>query len=43
MQEEAQLMEFVRVRQNLRKIHSAIQSKAANSLSAVEECTQNVK
>ncbi|KAI3357100.1 hypothetical protein L3Q82_015571 [Scortum barcoo] len=29
--EEAQLMEFVRVRQNLRKIHSAIQNKAANS------------
>ncbi|XP_034552592.1 protein FAM107B [Notolabrus celidotus] len=30
-QEEAQLMEFVRVRQNLRKIHSAMQNKAANS------------
>uniref|UniRef100_A0A8D2ZNK8 Uncharacterized protein n=1 Tax=Scophthalmus maximus TaxID=52904 RepID=A0A8D2ZNK8_SCOMX len=29
-QEEAQLMEFVRVRQNLRKIHTAIQNKAAN-------------
>uniref|UniRef100_A0A672FF09 Uncharacterized protein n=1 Tax=Salarias fasciatus TaxID=181472 RepID=A0A672FF09_SALFA len=27
---EAQLMEFVRVRQNLRKIHSVIQDKAAN-------------
>ncbi|CAN9515966.1 unnamed protein product [Ophioblennius macclurei] len=27
---EAQLMEFVRVRQNLRKIHSAIQDKAGN-------------
>ncbi|XP_065817796.1 protein FAM107B [Labrus bergylta] len=31
VQEEAQLMEFVRVRQNLRKIHSAIQNKAAHS------------
>uniref|UniRef100_UPI0037E995FD protein FAM107B n=1 Tax=Semicossyphus pulcher TaxID=241346 RepID=UPI0037E995FD len=31
VQEEAQLMEFVRVRQNLRKIHSAFQNKAANS------------
>ncbi|KAG7521316.1 hypothetical protein JOB18_046070 [Solea senegalensis] len=29
-QEEAQLMEFVRVRQNLRKIHSVIQNKAGN-------------
>ncbi|KAK5862978.1 hypothetical protein PBY51_000042 [Eleginops maclovinus] len=28
--DEAQLMEFVRVRQNLRKIHSAVQNKAAN-------------
>ncbi|XP_039979091.1 protein FAM107B [Xiphias gladius] len=28
--EEAQLMEFARVRQNLRKIHSAIQNKAVN-------------
>ncbi|XP_069383492.1 protein FAM107B [Paralichthys olivaceus] len=27
VQEETQLMEFVRVRQNLRKIHSAIQNK----------------
>lgn len=27
--EEAQLMEFVRVRQNLRKIHSVIQDKSA--------------
>lgn len=35
VQEEAQLMEFVRVRQNLRKIHSAIQNKAAN-LSATD-------
>lgn len=26
--EEAQLMEFVRVRQNLRKIHSVIQNKS---------------
>lgn len=26
--EEAQLMEFIRVRQNLRKIHSAIQNKS---------------
>lgn len=40
--EEAQLMEFVRVRQNLRKIHSAIQNKAANA-NATEECPQNVK
>ncbi|XP_070695101.1 protein FAM107B [Pempheris klunzingeri] len=31
VREEAQLMEFVRVRQNLRKIHSVIQNKAANS------------
>nr|XP_020464823.1 protein FAM107A-like [Monopterus albus] len=31
VQEEAQLIEFVRVRQNLRKIHTAIQNKAANS------------
>ncbi|KAM6981906.1 protein FAM107B [Tautogolabrus adspersus] len=31
VQEEAQLMEFVRVRQNLRKIHSAMQNKAAHS------------
>ncbi|XP_074536802.1 protein FAM107B [Halichoeres trimaculatus] len=31
VQEEAQLMEFIRVRQNLKKIHSAIQNKAANS------------
>ncbi|XP_071331087.1 protein FAM107B [Trachinotus anak] len=30
LREEAQLMEFVRVRQNLRKISSAIQSKAAH-------------
>ncbi|XP_071373237.1 uncharacterized protein [Centroberyx affinis] len=30
VQEEAQLMEFVRVRQNLRKIHTAIQNKASN-------------
>uniref|UniRef100_A0A4W6CXK5 Uncharacterized protein n=1 Tax=Lates calcarifer TaxID=8187 RepID=A0A4W6CXK5_LATCA len=30
VREEAQLMEFVRVRQNLRKIHSVIQNKAAN-------------
>uniref|UniRef100_A0A8P4GQL6 Protein FAM107B n=1 Tax=Dicentrarchus labrax TaxID=13489 RepID=A0A8P4GQL6_DICLA len=37
VREEAQLMEFVRVRQNLRKIHSAIQGQAANSLSATEE------
>nr|XP_033485971.1 uncharacterized protein si:ch211-218o21.4 [Epinephelus lanceolatus] len=29
--EEAHMMEFVRVRQNLRKIHSVIQSKAANT------------
>ncbi|XP_058499507.1 protein FAM107B [Solea solea] len=29
-QEEAQLMEFVRVRQNLRKIHSVMQNKAGN-------------
>ncbi|XP_061590642.1 actin-associated protein FAM107A [Cololabis saira] len=28
---EAQLMEFFRVRQNLRKIHSVIQEKTANS------------
>ncbi|XP_040918023.1 protein FAM107B [Toxotes jaculatrix] len=28
--EEAQLLEFVRVRQNLRKIHSVIHNKAAN-------------
>ncbi|XP_035813754.1 actin-associated protein FAM107A [Amphiprion ocellaris] len=28
---ESQLMEFVRVRQNLRKIHSVIQDKAANT------------
>ncbi|KAM9351332.1 protein FAM107B isoform 1-T1 [Symphorus nematophorus] len=39
VREEAQLMEFVRVRQNLRKIHSAIQNKAANS---AEDGTQNV-
>ncbi|XP_062398034.1 uncharacterized protein si:ch211-218o21.4 [Sardina pilchardus] len=31
IREEAQLMEFVRVRQNLRKIHSALQSKNTNS------------
>ncbi|XP_035863941.1 protein FAM107B [Sander lucioperca] len=31
VREESQLMEFVRVRQNLRKIHSAIQNKAANT------------
>ncbi|XP_032363915.1 protein FAM107B [Etheostoma spectabile] len=31
VQQESQLMEFVRVRQNLRKIHSAIQNKAANT------------
>ncbi|CAK6974411.1 actin-associated protein FAM107A [Scomber scombrus] len=31
VREEAQLMEFVRVRQNLRKIHSVIQNKASNS------------
>ncbi|CAJ1055250.1 protein FAM107B-like [Xyrichtys novacula] len=31
VQEETQLMEFIRVRQNLKKIHSAIQNKAANS------------
>ncbi|KAM7412349.1 hypothetical protein PAMA_022028 [Pampus argenteus] len=31
VQEESQLMEFVRVRQNLRKIHSVIQNKATNS------------
>ncbi|XP_026187408.1 actin-associated protein FAM107A [Mastacembelus armatus] len=31
VQEDAQLMEFLRVRQNLRKIHSAIQNKDANS------------
>ncbi|XP_012675570.2 nuclear fragile X mental retardation-interacting protein 2 isoform X2 [Clupea harengus] len=31
VRDEAQLMEFVRVRQNLRKIHSALQSKATNS------------
>uniref|UniRef100_A0A3B4T5F3 Uncharacterized protein n=1 Tax=Seriola dumerili TaxID=41447 RepID=A0A3B4T5F3_SERDU len=30
LQEEAQLMEFVRVRQNLRKIHSVIQNKTAH-------------
>uniref|UniRef100_A0A3P8UZI5 Uncharacterized protein n=1 Tax=Cynoglossus semilaevis TaxID=244447 RepID=A0A3P8UZI5_CYNSE len=29
-QEEAHLMEFVRVRQNLRKIHSVIQNKSGN-------------
>lgn len=39
VQEEAQLMEFVRVRQNLRKIRSAIQNKAANS----EQFPQNVQ
>ncbi|XP_030277593.1 actin-associated protein FAM107A isoform X2 [Sparus aurata] len=43
VREEAQLMEFVRVRQNLRKIHSAIQNKAAHSLSAPEEFTQHVE
>lgn len=42
VREEAQLMEFVRVRQNLRKIHSAIQNKAANAFSELEDCTQNV-
>ncbi|XP_042372721.1 actin-associated protein FAM107A-like [Plectropomus leopardus] len=31
VREEAHLMEFVRVRQNLRKIHTVIQSKAANT------------
>ncbi|XP_068995368.1 uncharacterized protein [Embiotoca jacksoni] len=31
LQGDAQLMEFVRVRQNLRKIHTAIQDKAAHS------------
>ncbi|XP_034733407.1 protein FAM107B [Etheostoma cragini] len=31
VEQESQLMEFVRVRQNLRKIHSAIQNKAANT------------
>ncbi|KAM9856307.1 actin-associated protein FAM107A-like [Aulostomus maculatus] len=30
VREEVQLMEFVRVRQNLKKIHSVIQNKAAN-------------
>ncbi|XP_068196335.1 actin-associated protein FAM107A [Antennarius striatus] len=30
-QEEAQFMEFVRVRQNLRKIHSALQNKVTNA------------
>ncbi|XP_068605081.1 actin-associated protein FAM107A [Brachionichthys hirsutus] len=29
--EEAQLMEFVRIRQNLRKIHSAMHNKVANA------------
>ncbi|XP_073326348.1 protein FAM107B [Pagrus major] len=43
VREEAQLMEFVRVRQNLRKIHSAIQNKAGYSLSAPEEFTQHVE
>ena len=43
VREEAQLMEFVRVRQNLRKIHSAIQNKAGHSLSAPEEFTQHVE
>ncbi|TKS76897.1 Protein FAM107A [Collichthys lucidus] len=43
VREEAQLMEFVRVRQNLRKIHSALQNKAANAPSDdVEDCTQDV-
>ncbi|CAI5677453.1 protein FAM107A [Oreochromis niloticus] len=31
VREESQLMEFVRVRQNLRKIHSVVQDKNANS------------
>lgn len=35
--EEAQLMEFARVRQNLRKIHSAIQNKAVNFWNAIED------
>ncbi|KAK2852013.1 hypothetical protein Q5P01_008289 [Channa striata] len=39
VQEEAQLMEFVRVRQNLRKIHSAVHNKAA---SANQDQSQNV-
>ncbi|XP_029361346.1 protein FAM107B [Echeneis naucrates] len=30
LQQEAQLMEFVRVRQNLRKIHSVMQNKVAH-------------
>ncbi|KAM8830308.1 actin-associated protein FAM107A [Synchiropus picturatus] len=30
VQEDVHLMEFVRVRQNLRKIHTVIQSRAAN-------------
>ncbi|XP_026223440.1 protein FAM107B-like [Anabas testudineus] len=39
--EEAQLMEFVRVRQNLRKIHTVIQNMAGNTGSAIEDCSQN--
>ncbi|XP_063325158.1 actin-associated protein FAM107A-like [Pelmatolapia mariae] len=31
VREESQLMEFVRVRQNLRKIHTVVQDKNANS------------
>ncbi|KAM4610659.1 actin-associated protein FAM107A [Polymixia lowei] len=37
VREENQLFEFVRVRQNLRKIHTAIQNKASNSQDSTEE------
>ncbi|XP_053705250.1 actin-associated protein FAM107A-like [Synchiropus splendidus] len=37
VQEDVHLMEFVRVRQNLRKIHSVIQNRAANGPSGPDQ------